>query len=204
VAVEAFVGLWGSGKTLALTERCRDKELEGYRVASNFGYVGSQHLDTLDDLLQFLRTKDPRERVYLAIDEAGMWFPAREFSKWPPALNVLVQQGRKLGIEMGYTSQRFEFVDSNLRRVTDTVTRCTGWGSKRLTPKGFKPASYRPLLFLRSTYLALEFESAKAKPTRWRFLRFDPEVAALYDTMHIIAAAQRTLGMQLGDLQGAT
>ncbi|MGV8082581.1 MAG: hypothetical protein AB2L09_02945 [Coriobacteriia bacterium] len=201
---DAFVGLWGSGKTLALVEECLWHERNGYRVASNFGYVGGEDIETLTDVLRLMSRTDLTDRIYIALDEAGALFPAREYSKWPPALNVLVQQARKLGISIGWTAQAWEFVDVNLRRVTGTVTHCTGWGKRRVSPKGVLPVEYRPLFFVRKQYNSVLYGTAKAKSIRTQVRRFDPELGRRYDTYRLISSAQRVLQEQAEGLIGST
>lgn len=205
MSVTAFVGLWGSGKTLALTEACIGAEADGFRVASNFGFVGGLEFATLGELLQLLARKPRRDLLYVALDEAGMLFPAREFSKWPPALNVLMQQGRKLGVSLGYTSQSFDFVDANLRRVTGVVVKCSGFGSKLVSAKGVRPREYRPLWFMRTHYDAQGYGLARTRPLkRQLYVPFRQETADRYDTWHLIDACQQVLDLQAGEVGAST
>jgi hypothetical protein len=119
-----YMGFNGSGKTLAMT-----KSLLGYdTVFANFGYKGSpgqkvcQMVDTsslFDILRQYMDLIGvQREKVALAIDEAGLNFPARSWKNITKREAFLFAQHRKLGIDLLYTAQNAKMVDSILRNNT--------------------------------------------------------------------------------------
>lgn len=118
------MGFNGSGKTLAMT-----KNLLGYdTVFCNYGYRGSpgqkvcQMIDTsslFDILRQYMDLVGvKREKVALAIDEAGLNFPARSWKNISKREAFLFAQHRKLGIDLLYTAQNAKMVDSILRNNT--------------------------------------------------------------------------------------
>jgi hypothetical protein len=117
------------------------KALTGYdTVFCNYGYVGSrgqkvcQRVDcsTLFDLLRqyndLMRVLNEEvakagkvpvhERIALSIDEAGLNFPARSWKSISKREAYLFAQHRKLGIDLIYTAQRPQMVDSILRNNT--------------------------------------------------------------------------------------
>jgi hypothetical protein len=59
-----------------------------------------------------------REKVVLAIDEAGLNFPARAWKNITKREAYLFAQHRKMGIDLLYTSQNYKMVDSILRNNT--------------------------------------------------------------------------------------
>lgn len=198
MGVTGFVGLWGSGKTLSMVETACKLRSEGYRIASNFGMKGCQNVETLQEVFNLVSCSSPSEPTVLCLDEVGMLFPAREFSKFPAALNVLLQQGRKLGIDLLWTTQDAGFVDINLRRVTGSIVQCSGFFPKTISEKGVYPVLTRPRFFLRQFYTVPEFERSAGlrKPYKASWSRFNQDYADEYDTYHLISAAQRVLNEQ--------
>lgn len=190
----AYTGFWGSGKTLALVEECERRRLDGYDVYSNFGFKRGRSVDTLGDVISLCALPTDRPR-FLALDEAGALFPSRGWSDFPPALNILWQQGRKLGFSVSYTAQDIDLVDANVRRVTGLTVKCDGWFPKRLTPRKTRPRKYRPRLFSRRYFSGVPTATEKPAYTLWRF--FKQEIADLYDTHYLVSSAQRMLVEQV-------
>lgn len=119
-----WFGFNGSGKTLSMA-----KALLGYdTVFCNFGYGGgagqkicqqvdcSQLFDVLKQYVDLVGVG--KEKIALAIDEAGLNFPARAWKNISKREAFLFAQHRKLGIDLLYTAQNFKMVDSILRNNT--------------------------------------------------------------------------------------
>jgi hypothetical protein len=119
-----YFGFNGSGKTLAMT-----KALVGYdTVFANYGFKGvlgqkvcqrvdcSQLFDVLRQYTDLIGIG--KEKVVLAIDEAGLNFPARAWKNITKREAFLFAQHRKLGIDLLYTAQNQRMVDSILRNNT--------------------------------------------------------------------------------------
>lgn len=122
--VIGWFGFNGSGKTLAMT-----KALLGYdTVFANYhfmGVVGQKvccrvNTEELFDLLRQYRSLigSGREKVALAIDEAGLNFPARSWRSISKREAYLFAQHRKMDIDLLYTAQNARMVDSILRNNT--------------------------------------------------------------------------------------
>lgn len=122
--VIGYFGFNGSGKTLAMT-----KTLVGYdTVFCNYGFKGvpgqkicsRMNCEVLFDLLrQYTAVVGVgREKVALAIDEAGLNFPARSWKNISKREAYLFAQHRKMGIDLIYTAQNAKMVDSILRNNT--------------------------------------------------------------------------------------
>jgi len=122
--VIGWFGFNGSGKTLAMT-----KALLGYdTVFANYHFIGVRgqkvccRVNT-EELFDLLRQYTDlvgvgRERVCLAVDEAGLNFPARSWRNISKREAYLFAQHRKMGIDLLYTAQNAKMVDSILRNNT--------------------------------------------------------------------------------------
>lgn len=119
-----YLGFNGAGKTLAMT-----KALLGYdTVFANYGFRGApgqkvcQRVDcsTLFDVLRQYTdlVGVGTEKVALAIDEAGLNFPARAWKAITKREAYLFSQHRKMGIDLVYTAQNAKMIDSILRNNT--------------------------------------------------------------------------------------
>jgi hypothetical protein len=119
-----YFGFNGSGKTLALS-----KALTGYdTVFANYGYQAQKgqkvcELPDCEALFDILKQYTElvgvgSEKVALAIDEAGLNFPARSWKNISKREAYLFAQHRKLGIDLLYTAQNVKMVDSILRNNT--------------------------------------------------------------------------------------
>lgn len=122
--VIAYLGFNGAGKTLAMT-----KAATGYdTVFCNYGYLGlpgqkvcfRSNVERLMDLLRQYNSlvEIGREKVCMAIDEAGLNFPARSWKNISKREAYLFAQHRKMGIDLLYTAQNAKMVDSILRNNT--------------------------------------------------------------------------------------
>lgn len=200
--VEGFVGYWAGGKTLRMVERIwerqdRDPSLV---VGSNFGYKRGNvvTLDTLEDMLSFAFTDFGGRQKIVALDEIGGVLRARASQAWPPAADLLFQQGRKLRCTVLWTTQSWRFTDVNVRRVTQRVTRSEGLFIKRITPRGVFPEEGRPRLFKCSEWRAPnpDCNELPASPdkTYHRFWRQD--LAESYDSMALVEAVARQLARE--------
>ena len=117
-------GFNGSGKTLGMT-----KDLTAYdTVFCNYGYRGvagqkvckGVDCDGLVDILRqyVIVIGVGREKIALAVDEAGLNFPARSWKNLSKREAYLFAQHRKIGIDLLYTVQNAKMVDSILRNNT--------------------------------------------------------------------------------------
>jgi hypothetical protein len=199
--VRAYVGLWGSGKTLALAAECAALRDQGVQIATNFGFCGENYsILTFDDWIRLIGDlMGERRRVHFAIDEMAMLLAAREYSRFPPALNVVFFQGRKFGLSLSYTAQHFDLVDANVRRITSVICNCRGHGRKRISLPG-NPREYRPLIFSRSYYAAEGYGKRGSDRLGFQMSSFDQSTADLYDTYALIASAQASLSAQVAEL----
>lgn len=208
MAVTALTGWWGSGKTLELVRMCEERRLDGYKVVTNFGYLYGDDVTNPAEVLEFLANSltdlpdgfeatseevEPECLIFLAVDEAGRLWPSRGWSRWPPEMDLLVQQGRKFGVEIAYTVPDLAFVDANLRRVTTDVVKCKGRFNWRVSPRGVRPVRKRPRLFTYTHYEGIPGARSEHEKRHWRLWSSCKKYAELYNTYHLIAGARQGL-----------
>lgn len=203
MSVEGFVGFWGHGKTIMMVRQIlRDlRKRPDTLIGNNFGFRGSNAVDlqTLEDVLAFACTDFGRPKI-LAIDEIGMLLRSGSSNSvpWPPEADLLFMQGRKLGVEVYWTTQSWRFLNVNVRRVTHRVSECTGYWFKRVSPKGAWPEVKRPRLFRVRVFKNPNPESAELPrlPSGTKWALWDDAPGRAYDTMRLIQAAQEQLARQ--------
>ena len=128
--IYAYFGLNGCGKTLTMV-----RDLSGYDIVfTNFlfkGYKKQLVIEDFDTVRLFYKmqkviekitvrkiVKD-RIRICLAIDEAGLTFPARSFKSLSKEEAFLFAQHRKMGgMDFRYTAQNAIMIDRILRYNT--------------------------------------------------------------------------------------
>ncbi len=197
--VQGFVGYWASGKSLAMCATVMDRQRRdpGLLVGNNFGYTAgnSVHLANVDELLAFACTDFNGRNKLIAIDEIGSLLRARGFSTWPPIGDTVFQQGRKLHVELMWTTQHWRLLDVNVRRVTEKVTECQGYFPKRISARGIVPIQTRPRLFRHREYMGPNPECgelpSKCDRVKWTF--FNQKVADSYDSMALVEGVKAGL-----------
>ncbi len=158
----AFAGYFGSGKTLNMTKELYEAHKKGAFVITNYSTSfsnlilknQSQIIDCFREILALrengkfigdllkVKNKNLYKNIYIGLDEAGVYFNAREYKEWSkfPDIMDFLLQCRKLKVEIYYTVQHPAFVDINFRRVT------TQWVVFKKIP--FFPLILKDMLFL--------------------------------------------------------
>ncbi|PID70320.1 hypothetical protein CSB37_02960 [bacterium DOLZORAL124_38_8] len=134
-----YAGYFGSGKTLNMTKDLYDAHKQGAFVITNYtttfsNLIVQSQMDIIHLLEEILALRQngkilgdllpdsaqDYKKIYLAIDEAGIYFNARNWKEWRefPHIMDFLLQCRKLDVEIFYTVQHPTFVDANFRRVT--------------------------------------------------------------------------------------
>lgn len=186
----AFVGDWGSSKTLGMVKWLQDGVERGYDAASNFGFEGGIDFATSSELLTLVadRLRTPlRDRVPLrvAFDEAGQMFPCRGHSKFPPAMELVCHEARKLKIEIAYAVPNLSRVDLNLRLATSAVIRCNGFFYKPIEHPDYGSIT-RPRLVCWTRYGYHDDKLQDREGRRWvRWSKLAP-YKDLYDSFFLI------------------
>jgi len=199
VAVEAFVGYQGDGKTYTLAEIGLAAIAEGRQVATNFFLQGETR--SVPEWIDVLRIGLEDGAWLVLLDEMGQLAPARGWAKFPPAFMLLVTQTRKLGLDLYYSCQNLDQVDKYVRDVTSRVTRCKGYFGVP-APCEHDPKRKRPRLIVRRSFGGQDFGRAKARSQGTVFRRFDVSVAESFDTYRMIRASRHLLEKQIAELLG--
>lgn len=183
--ITGYIGGIGTGKTMnAVRDAVETARRRGANLVSNITVtadvgagsvvkldIGHDGID-LDALMGVIgRSQDEGRGVVLLLDEVGILMPARFWSDFPIDLVYLLSQSRKEGVDLIYTAQAVEQVDSMLRLLTTYVwlVRCFPSPSIRRQERG-----KRPWLFIASKWkLAhIEKQGRRALSRRvWRYRR---------------------------------
>jgi Zonular occludens toxin (Zot) len=120
--IRAFVGLNGGGKTLAAVELCALPALKAGRpVVSNFKIKHDLWVP-----LRSWRHIPELRNCTLIIDEVTAALPARQSQSLPAELARVLNQLRKVDVEVAWTGPNWARADKMLREVTGSVTVCRG------------------------------------------------------------------------------
>lgn len=119
-----YCGLYGMGKTMALTEyltRMRKRYGDKIYISTNYGFSGEDFpLTTWRELL-----KEYDRPVIFGYDEIQNEFNSRDYQNFPYELVKLLTQVRKgHGKQIVATAQRFGRVDKTIRELCTHVVEC--------------------------------------------------------------------------------
>ena len=207
--IRGYVGYWGSGKTLMMAAEARRREREDPRllIGHNFGFKARNGVElvTIKDVIDFCSVDVPGWRKLVCIDEIGSLARARSSNIFPPAADVVFGQGRKLRLSILWTTQHWKLLDVNVRRVTDLVSECKGYGFKLVSDRGELPRRYRPrFIRVRSFYSPdPERNTLPDRPDAVEWRRFCQETADSYDTMKLVQNAQFLMAQQAVAMEGS-
>lgn len=171
MTIEGWIGRPGAGKTWTLTARALRARRRGQPVYSNYPIDGCW-LFGPDDLLHL-------PPGLIVIDEAHIWFPARQAMRLPPSWLAMLSQTRKNGWDLIWSAQHEARVDRVLRDVTSWMYLTTAWFGPPGRPRWFRTQQFEPEEFRRA---------GKAVATRWQ--RRTDKISKSYDTYNQITVAQ--------------
>lgn len=119
-----FCGLYGQGKTMALSEyltRMRERYKDKIYICTNYGFKGEDF--SLDSWKQLIVDYD--KPIIFGYDEIQNEFNSREYKSFPPDLIRTLTQNRKgNGKQIVGTAQRFMHVDKVIRDLSSHVVEC--------------------------------------------------------------------------------
>lgn len=198
--IRAYIGLMGQGKTLSMV-RHAVKELEkGRTIVTNtpfflpqykknglFGLFGDKKLvNTLkpeycDTMSMLDRMRKDRNTLFL-IDEASIVFSNYGRQLLDGDWIFRFAQVRKEGLELWYTTQRFNHVSSRLRELTFEIIE-----SKKLLEGFFANFHYHPDMFQRN--IPQQMRERYTLDREFIFPWESKKLYELYDTDHMIEAS---------------
>lgn len=125
--IEAFHGLAGQGKTIAMTKKLlelREKYGDSIYIMTNYYFTGQDF--EFKNWTQLLDYYD--KPLVVAWDEAQALWSSRQFKSFPTQLvGVLTQVRKGHGIKLLYTTQKWHMIDKNFRTLTHYVNDCRTW-----------------------------------------------------------------------------
>lgn len=172
--IHMYTGIYGSGKTIAMTERLEQirKKTPTIEIFTNYAY--KHETAPLEHWTQLLVESD-KPRIF-AYDEIQNDFESRAYHKFPKELLPVLTQNRKgAGLQILCTAQNYERVDKLIRELCATVNVCSTWGGRLTSVRTYDGLTYQD--WLNKT----EENKLKLTKTLYRFHQTD-ELRNLYDT----------------------
>jgi hypothetical protein len=135
VAIRAYVGFNGGGKTLCMIERDVLPALKKGRPVYSTVRIGPPEVEGLwlpgaYPLESWQQLDEIRDGTVI-LDEITSQFPARQSMSLPPQLVTRTQQLRKRDIKVSWTAPAWNRADKSLREVTGAVTVCRSFFAAR-------------------------------------------------------------------------
>lgn len=169
--IVGWVGNLGSGKTWGMVRKAWQEVKSRPRHTppplifsnmSNIAFPMSIYCQTFEDM----------QRIacgLILFDEAGVWLDSRSWQSVPKGFLQRLVQFRKRRLDLYYTAQGFDQVDSRLRMLTNVLHKCM----MITLPPGF--------------FLQFDTDPKGKSITGFNAALFSVKVAALYDTYEVQA-----------------
>lgn len=191
--IQAYVGLPGTGKTLAMVLDVEELLKKKIRVFSNFPVTISHKREKIQSIylnpIDFIKALKSEDNATFLVDEANIIFSSyaaiKEIDRG--MLNRFAQ-GRKRHLDFFYTSQRFHHSMKRMRDLTNVVIQC-----RKLTLLGlkfFQHIYYNPVIFDREALFDTPLEQKYILKKRWLMPWQLPHLYKMYDTEFIIQSEQ--------------
>ena len=180
-----YCGLYGQGKTMALTEylcRMRAKYGDKIYISTNYGFKGEDFpLNNWKDLL----TEYDRPVIF-GYDEIQNEFNSRDYRNFPYELVKLLTQNRKgHGKQIVGTAQRYGRVDKTIRELCTHVVECKKAGMGRVTKlRTYDVEDYEQMINEVDI-----MRKRKVPYKRYKFIQTD-ELRDAYDSFKMIDSAK--------------
>jgi GTPase SAR1 family protein len=127
VIIVGFVGKMGSGKTLSCVREIHKYYLRGYKVMSNFHLNFPHTLINFEELYMMAEQQTEMNNVVIALDEVHILLDSRSgMGNTNKVMTFWLNQTRKMGVKLFYTTQYEHQVDKRLRSGTDIIIFCEG------------------------------------------------------------------------------
>ncbi len=199
------MGLLGAGKTMLAVQhalklarrrnaimlsniRVQDPGVEFHQLP-----VGEDGID-LEVLREWQGQAREQDRgLVLLVDEVGILMPARFWQSFPIDLIYTLSQSRKMRLDLVYTSQDIEMVDSMLRRLTQWVyqVRCFPSPTNERRERGRRPWFFVQEQFRPQHVNTMGDAQRKVRRLGKSWLRYRRDWEGSYDTDELVAPAVR-------------
>lgn len=183
--IHGYVGLYGQGKTIALTKYA-------YNLRKKYGnkiYIASNYFLSFQDFpinhwKQLLDTYD--KPVVFLYDEIQNDFNSRLYRDFPMVLVYMLTQNRKgNGKQLCYSAQEFTAVDKNFRDLTMSVNVCRTYLGRLTTVHKFSKRDYDEYSNTVSSNKRFKCRSRRI----WRFVQSD-YIRGCYDSFKVLENAR--------------
>jgi hypothetical protein len=197
--IEGFIGLIGAGKTMLAVQHAGDlARRSGSVLASNIKVVmpdvtcvqlgtGEDGFDIGEVWRVIDEAKGAGRGVVWLVDEVGILMPARFWQSMPIDLMFSLSQSRKLALDVVYTAQDIEQVDSFLRRLTQWIYKVRAYPSPSTARRR---DGKRPWVFHVTQWRPATVDKKDRREGR-RFIRYRREWEAAYDTDELVRPPAR-------------
>lgn len=125
--IEGFIGKMGSGKTLSMVRELVKYYKKGFTIYTNF-YVSFPH-ETIDfdKIFKMAEEQTPLNNVVIALDEIHILLDSRSgMGNKQKTVTFWLNQTRKQGVKLLFTTQHMHQIDKRLRSGTDFFVFCDG------------------------------------------------------------------------------
>jgi ATP-dependent Clp protease ATP-binding subunit ClpX len=179
-----IVGLYGGGKTMALTqylEDMRNKHGDNVYIATNYFYKGQDfHLSSWKQML-----KNYDKPIIFGFDELQNEFNSREYKTFPVSLMTILTQNRKgNGKQIIYTTQDYETVDKSFRRLTQWIWACKTRFGRLTSIKQYDREDFEMLISTPDINRRMKIRPMKY----WKFIQTD-YIRTQYDSYQMLDSA---------------
>lgn len=150
-----YCGLYGSGKTLSMTNEAIKASSKGFSIYSNYGINGQNgNIVSWKDILEV-----PPNSI-ICLDEISNLINSRDWKNLPPEFFSLLTQNRKLNIRVMATAQVFEDVDRQFRTLTKYIIQCSKFGrvitNRFYNQQGYNHTPDKRKLLFKEKYVATD------------------------------------------------
>jgi hypothetical protein len=122
-----FIGRMGSGKTLSMTRELYKYYKKGHRIITNYGVGFPHERINFEELYEAAETQEEMNNLVIALDEVHIVLDSRSgMSGVNKVITFWLNQTRKMGVKLFYTTQYLHQIDKRLRSGTDIFVFTNG------------------------------------------------------------------------------
>ena len=127
MTIIGYIGRMGKGKTLSMTRELYKHYLQGYKIISNYHLNFPHRLVDFETLFGMAERQETLDKCVIALDEVHILLDSRSSSsKASKVMTFWLNQTRKMGVKLFFTTQYLHQVDRRLRSGTDILILCDG------------------------------------------------------------------------------
>lgn len=197
--IYGYFGLWGQGKTIAMTKALYDlrkKYKDRIYIFTNYGFKLEDK--PFSDWHMLLADYD--KPCVFAWDEVQNEFNSRDFKTFPTALLTQLTQNRKgNGKRIIYSAQRWVRVDKVFRELTYICYECKTRFGRVTGVRGYDWEDYEQLTSTANVNMKIKIKSKEHKI----FVQTD-YIRGLYDSFQMLHTAKSKDYMDRVDIQNLT